>query len=278
VSVRADSVKTIGGFAGYSPAASMGPFGETDLYLADPGRVVLKHLPRTRRGYLATRDRLIEEARIAELLVHPAFLPFLESGEDRSGFTLAYRLEHGPSLWRVAHTLGRQELLLPHELAVHIVRLLARATSFVHREHDLVIRELSADNVILAKDGQVFVATHRLDLGHPERERSFEDAGHLAPECIARSEYSVASDVYALGAMLFTLLSGRQPPAGSAIPLEEMLGAPQALVEIVAGATHPLPDERYGDPRRLAIELDAFLGEPIGEGDLAQYLVQNRLL
>ena len=240
--------------------------GETELYLGErpsPVRTryaVLKHLPRARRGYLALRERMLEEGRYAHQLAHQNFLPFLDAEEDDSGFTLAYESPSGIELSRAVTELAHREEALPFGLIVHIGRELARATAYAHREHALVLRELRPDTVFVTKEGRILIATYRLDLGHAEHQASEAGMVHLAPECLSRSEYSVGSDVYALGTLLHTLLAGRAP-SGSTVPLEllEDQGVPEALISIVARATHPAKAERYRDALLLATKLESWL-------------------
>ena len=264
---RTDSVKSIGRFAGFVPISSLGSLGETGLYLGErpsplgTRHVLLKHLPRVRRGYLALRERMIEEGRVADRLTHSSFLPFIDADEDDSGFTLAYEWPIGIELSRAVFELSRRNDALPFELIAHTVRELARAVSYTHRERALVLRDLRAENVIVTKDGRILIATHRLELGHPEREPDFDDAPHLAPECVARSEYGIASDIYALGVLAFTLLVGHAPPSRSTLALEQLEreGVPERMIGIVARASHPAKAERYRDALRMAAELESWL-------------------
>jgi serine/threonine protein kinase len=263
--------------------------GETELYLGErpsPLRTryaLLKHLPRARRGYLALREHMIEEGRFADKLSHPSFLSFLDADEDDSGFTLAYESPSGIDLGRTVAELAKRDEALPFELVVHIARELARAAAHAHREHALVLRELKPENVFVTKAGLVSIATYGLDLGHSEHQPNLEEElAHLAPECLSRSEYSISSDVYALGVLLFTMLAGRPPPSGGPVPLEQLddEGVPEPLIAIVARAAHPARAERYRDALLLASKLESWLascGAALSQEIVAGFFAQHLL-
>lgn len=264
---RTDSFKPIGRFAGFIPVSSIGTLGATELYLGErpsplgTRHVLLKHLPRTRRGYLALREHMIEEGRIAERLSHPNFVAFLEADEDDSGFTLAYEAPRGPDLAHVVSDLAARSDALPFELIAHVLKEVARAVSYAHHEHALVLRELCAEHIVVTRDGRIQIATHRFELGNPDREADYRESPHLAPECAARGDYGIASDVYALGVLMFTLLMGHPPPAGTDVPLEELYHeqVPERLVEVVTRSVLPNKSERYRDAVRLAAALESWL-------------------
>jgi serine/threonine protein kinase len=264
---RTDSLKQIGRFAGFIPVSSIGTLGATELYLGErpsplgTRHVLLKHLPRVRRGYLALREHMIEEGRVADRLSHPNFVAFVDADEDESGFTLAYEAPRGPDLAHVVSDLAARSDALPFELIAHIVKDLARAVSYAHHEHALVLRGLCAENIVVTRDGRIEIATHRLELGNPDREPDYDESPHLAPECAARGDYGIASDVYALGILMFTLLMGRPPAAGIDVPLEELFDeqVPERLIEVVTRSVLRNKAERYRDAVRLAAALESWL-------------------
>jgi serine/threonine-protein kinase len=240
--------------------------GELELYLGErpsPVRtrhVILKHLSRASCGYLALRERMIEEGRYAQQLAHQNFLPYLDAQEDDSGFTLVYEAPRGVEISRAVTELAKRGDALPFGLIAHIGREVARATAYAHREHSMVLRELRPENVFITKEGRILIATYSLDLGYSEHQPNGRTAVHLAPECLTRHDYSMSSDVYALGIMLFTLLAGR-PPADVPLRLEELEdeGVPDTMIAIVGRATHPAKGERFRDVLLLAARLESWL-------------------
>jgi formylglycine-generating enzyme required for sulfatase activity len=165
------------------------------------------------------------------------------------------------------------------------------AVAHAHR-HGICHRDLKPSNLFVTDDGQVKV----LDFGIARGEETTRltrtgqwtpcTPTHYAPEFAAGKPASPSSDVYALGIVLYELLTGSLPfrPGGGSdgdallsliaqhvtSPLPDVRGArpdiPAALVEVLARATSKSPDERFGEAESFRVEVervaDAYVRSP----------------
>jgi eukaryotic-like serine/threonine-protein kinase len=132
--------------------------------------------------------------------------------------------------------------------AVRIVKDVARAIQYAH-EQGVVHCDLKPGNVLLDGDGHVFVT----DFGFayilkeaPERRAGAIGGtlGFVAPEVlVGGSRPTPAADVYAIGALLWVLLTGRVPGAGEALSDDGVVG--EAISAICRRCLAVEPDERF---------------------------------
>jgi eukaryotic-like serine/threonine-protein kinase len=191
------------------------------------------------------RRRFVQEAQTARRLTHPHIIAVLDAGEHQGLAWMA--MEYVPG-----HDLGRytaRHRLLPEPLALGLAGRVAQALDHAHAQ-GVVHRDVKPANVRVdlprdvVKLGDFGVA--RLDdatltrtglvLGTPE---------YMAPEQLAGGQVGPQADLYALGVLLFEMLTGRRPHRGAS--LGELMRAV---------ATDPAPDLRSLRP-----ELPAPLAE-----------------
>ena len=158
-------------------------------------------------------QRFLAEAEAAAKLDHPGIVPIFEVGEHEGqhyfsmgyvkGLSLARKVAAGP--------------LPPHE-AAELTKKVARAVGYAH-EQGVIHRDLKPANVLLDQDGQPRVT----DFGLAKRVEGDSDLtatgqvlgtpSYMPPEQAEGklSQIKETTDVYSLGAILYTLLTGRPP-------------------------------------------------------------------
>lgn len=234
-------------------------------------------------GQLATQaevQRFHTEAEAAANLKHPNIVAIHEIGEYEGRHYFSMDLIEGQNL---AQAIGGQPLL-PGRAAM-LVRTLAEAVHYAHQRGTLH-RDLKPQNVLLDTQG----CPHITDFGLAKQMASDSDLtktgavmgspSYMPPEqALGRAvDIGPASDVYALGAILYQLLTGKAPFVGATAvdtlrmvteqepisPCHINLGVPTDLATICLKCLEKAPERRYHSARALAEELERFLNhEPI---------------
>lgn len=244
--------------------------------------VAIKMLCRGGPGSIYDVERIRFEAEAVAHLAHPGIVPVYDIGEHEGcpWFSMQY-YEQG-SLARALGSFADE----PRRSA-ELVETIAEAVHHAH-QRGILHRDLKPSNILLDADGRPRVA----DFGLAKRigddhdlTRSGEVIGtpsYMAPERIGGSSWSgpatTATDIYGLGAILFSLLTGR-PPFEGATPVETLLAAgtqdvvrpstvnPRIepdLETICLRALEKNPLDRYATSADVARDLRAWLdGEPI---------------
>ncbi len=251
--------------------------------------VALKVLLAGRHAGPEDRSRFQAEAQAVARLQHPAIVQIYEVGESQDRPFLALEFVEGPSLaWQLR---GQPQ---PPPVAAELVETLARAVAFAHA-HGVVHRDLKPSNVLLqpiarqqsGPDESKTLADFRpkiTDFGlaklldQPDRTetgRILGTPGYMAPEQ-ARGQSKVvgpAADIYALGAILYELLTGR-PPFQGVTPVDTVIQVlhhepvpprrlqpklPRDLETICLKCLHKNPAARYPSAAALADDLRRFL-------------------
>lgn len=234
-------------------------------------------------GQFAGRDdvrRFLAEAEAAAGLDHPGIVPVYESGLIEGqhffsmgfvdGQSLAARLAEGP---------------LPPRRAAELLAQVVDAVAYAHGQ-GVIHRDLKPSNILIAQDGHPRVSDFGLAktaTGESGLTRSGDvigTPGYMPPEQAAGrlADIGPASDVYALGAVLYAMLTVRPPfqAANSLDTLSQVLereplaprqlnpAVPRDLETIVLTCLQKDPRRRYATADALAAELRRFLrGEPI---------------
>jgi serine/threonine-protein kinase len=268
---------------GYEVLARLGRGGMGVVYQARQEGlnrlVALKMIVAGAQAEPADRARLRAEAQAQARLQHPNIVPIYEVGEAEGCPYLALEFVPGGTLGR--KLAGTPQ---PAAAAARLVEALARAVHHAH-QHGLVHRDLKPANVLLAADGTPKITDFGLAkrLEGPQTTASGEIRGtpsYMAPEQAADNPVAVgpAADVYALGAILYELLTGRPPfLAESALatllqvrsldpvpPRRMQPHVPRDLEMICLKCLHKDPSRRYPTAEGLAEDLRRFReGEPI---------------
>ncbi len=223
------------------------------------------------------RERFYREARSAAALHHANICPVFDVGEMHGVPYLTMAFVEGRSL---AKALEAGQSFTPQQAAL-MVRKLALAMQEAHAR-GVIHRDLKPANVMLRPDGEPvimdFGLAHRGD--DPRAEgltRQGDVIGtieYMSPEQFEGDNAAVgpASDVYALGVVLYEVLTGRRPYEGSTAskmaaillkppvrPGELRPGLPEWLEEICLKAMAKLPADRHATMADLAADLTAYL-------------------
>jgi serine/threonine protein kinase/WD40 repeat protein/Tfp pilus assembly protein PilF len=225
--------------------------------------------------------RFHTEAEAVARLQHPHIVQIYDVGQQGACPYMALEYVDGGSL---ARRLSGTPW--PARAAAQLVETLARAIGYAHRQ-GIVHRDLTPGNVLLLADGTPKITDFGLAKvlvgGGPTLTESGAILGtpsYMAPEQAAGKvkEMGPACDVYALGAILYELLTGR-PPHKAETPLETLQQVqgqepvppsrlqpklPHDLVTICLKCLQKEPGKRYAAAEDLAEDLRRFLaGEPI---------------
>ncbi len=219
--------------------------------------------------------RFLREARAAAGLSEPGVVRVFDVGATPEGaIWFAMELVEGPSLAELVADRGA----LPPGEALDLLDKVAATLERVH-EAGLVHRDIKPSNILISRSGEPLLTDFGLvlDVDRSEPGSPGEPAGtpaYMAPEQ-ARSDRGgvdwYRADVYALGAVLYELLSGRQPPAFWHLadrPLPPVAGLPRDLLAVCRRAMSYEPGERYASIRALRRDLARFAeGRPVLAGD-----------
>ncbi|HET7446233.1 MAG TPA: serine/threonine-protein kinase [Solirubrobacterales bacterium] len=264
-------------FAGYRIERRLGRGGMGILYLAiEPGlerRVALKLIaPEAAADEVFTR-RFAEESRIAASIEHPNVVPIYAAGEEDGIPYIAMRYVAGSDLGRRIAREGR----IPLEQAVALIAQVGNGLDAIHAA-GLVHRDVKPANVLLSgEEGAEHayitdfgvarnVATQS---GLTQTGRFVGTLDYVAPEQISGGPLDARVDVYALGCLLYKLLTGQvpfpregeaarlyahlnDPPPAPSLYVPEV---PMALDDVVVRAMSKQPGDRYpsaGDLGRAA--------------------------
>lgn len=164
-------------------------------------------------GDFAARFR--REARAAARLTHPGMVRVYDQGSDGDITYLTMEYVDGPSLrQRMARVAT-----LPLGEALAITDRLLDALGTAHRQ-GLVHRDIKPENVLIDPDGLPKLADFGLARAATEVSATatgtvLGTVAYLAPELIRHGESDARTDLYAVGVLLFELVTGRQPFTGA---------------------------------------------------------------
>ncbi len=210
---RSPSPEPVGGRSKLIEPIGEGTFAVTyrgrDVVL---GRTVAVKILRPEHAADATVvARFEREARLAASVSDPNVVDVYDYGADAGTFFIAMRYVPGPTLKQELDRRGR--FAAPD--AVHVVRQILHGLAAIHAA-GIIHRDIKPENVLLGEDGIARVADFGVAHDQPtegltNHGTTVGTASYMAPEQARGGDLSPATDLYAVGVILYELLAGRLP-------------------------------------------------------------------
>jgi serine/threonine-protein kinase len=226
----------------------------------------------------ASRERFLREGPTSASFLHRHAVAVFDAGQDADDLYIVMELVDGPSLAEVLATRGALPVAEATRIAVQVLAALAAA-------HDagVVHRDVKPGNILLAPDGDAKLTDFGIAKRFDDIESSVTSTGttigtprYLAPEQATGSPLSPATDVYAVGAVLFEMLTGRTAIDGDtpiAVALAQQLhpapdvrelraDVPPTVAAVVARAMARRPSNRYDSAAQMISALSGISPPP----------------
>ncbi|MFD5863935.1 Stk1 family PASTA domain-containing Ser/Thr kinase [Agromyces sp. NPDC127015] len=242
--------------------------GMATVYLATDLRLERRVAIKIMHGHLADdntfKTRFVQEARSAARLAHPNVVNVFDQGQDAD---MAYLvMEYLPGI--TLRDLLKDYKKLTPEQTVDIMDAVLSGLAAAHKA-GIVHRDLKPENVLLADDGRIklgdFGLARAASANTATGQALLGTIAYLSPELVTRGVADARSDIYAVGIMMYEMLTGEQPYVGEApmqiayqhandevpAPSSRNPAVPASLDELVLWATRRDPEERPRDAREL---------------------------
>jgi beta-lactam-binding protein with PASTA domain/tRNA A-37 threonylcarbamoyl transferase component Bud32 len=246
--------------------------GMATVYLATDLRLERRVAVKVMHSHLADdsqfKQRFIQEARSAARLAHPNVVNVFDQGQDADSAYLVMEYLPGITLRDLLVEYGS----LTSQQTIDITEAVLSGLAAAHKA-GIVHRDLKPENVLLADDGRIKIG----DFGLARAASANTATGaallgtiaYLSPELVTRGVADTRSDIYAVGIMMFEMLTGEQPFKGEQpmqiayqhandtvpAPSGKNSKVPAELDELVMWATARDPEQRPRDARAMLDQL-----------------------
>ncbi|HLK92049.1 MAG TPA: protein kinase [Polyangia bacterium] len=254
------------------PAGGGAGLGRAELALRsdgkDPELCVLKRLPAPAGE--ADRERQLLHGSLLARLEHENIARTLRVEQIDGQLCVAQEFVEGVNLAKVMRQLGARPL--PRSIAVHIVREVARGLGYAHGfgRLGIVHRDVTPENIRLSFDGDVKLVD--FGIAHSAVDEEVTNLGvvvgrrsYVPPEASAGGQVDARADVFALGVVLWEVLTGHraeetpEPALPDVRELNPDVGP--LLAQIGERAMAPAPEDRFQSADELGAALAAFASE-----------------
>ncbi len=209
-------------------------------------------------------SRFIQEARQAARLSHPNIVNVFDQGQDGELTFIVMEYLPGITLRELLNDFG----VLTWEQTLDVVKAILQGLDLAHQA-GIVHRDLKPENILMADDGRIKIADFGLARAASHNTQTGQallgTVAYLSPELVTGSPADIRSDLYALGIMMFEMLTGKQPFTGDQavtiayqhanatvpVPSEINPGIPDELDDVIRWATQRSPDQRPAHARAL---------------------------
>ncbi|WP_106212081.1 Stk1 family PASTA domain-containing Ser/Thr kinase [Glaciihabitans tibetensis] len=246
--------------------------GMATVYLATDLRLERRVAIKIMHDHLAEdsafKERFIQEARSAARLAHPNVVNVFDQGQDSDMAYLVMEYLPGINLRDLLREHGR----LTTEQTLDVLEAVLSGLSAAHKA-GIVHRDLKPENVMLADDGRIkigdFGLARAVSANTATGAALLGTIAYLSPELVTRGIADARSDIYAVGIMMYEMLTGEQPYKGEQpmqiayqhandsvpTPSTKNSRVPAELDELVLWATARNPEERPKDARVMLDQL-----------------------
>ncbi|APR79902.1 Serine/threonine protein kinase PrkC, regulator of stationary phase [Minicystis rosea] len=245
----------------------------------------------------------LDEARLSAHLSHSNVVSVFDIGVGDGTYFIVMEYVEGADLKAVMDHAKKTGLNIPVEVAVYAATRICQGLAYAHELRDregkplqIIHRDITPANVLITRYGEVKIVDFGLAKASSQLAES--DAGvikgkfgYLAPETVLEKPVDQRVDVFAVGIILWEMLTGRRLFLGetdfqtvrqvrdAVVPSLPQINraVPPELDELVRRALARDPDTRYQTARDLCRDLTRFLyrfGRPVGDDDVAE-LVQR---
>lgn len=246
--------------------------GMATVYLAHDQRLERRVAMKVMHGHLSDdatfKNRFVQEARSAARLAHPNVVSVFDQGQDSDMAYLVMEYLPGITLRDLLKDRGR----LTAQQVVDIMHSVLSGLAAAHRA-GILHRDLKPENVLLADDGRIKIGDFGLARAATANTASGQallgTIAYLSPELVTRGTADTRSDIYAIGIMIYEMLTGEQPFTGEQpmqiayqhandsvpYPSATVPSVPTSLDELVLWATERDPDMRPRDAGVMLAQL-----------------------
>lgn len=237
--------------------------------------VAIKLMKLTEEGTGLSRQDLIarfqNETRAAGLLTHPNIVTIYDAGEDGGNFYITMEYIQGQSL----QSLLDRKQVFPVPRIMKVMEQACNALGFAH-EHKVIHRDVKPANIMLMPDDTVkvtdFGTAKILQLSTTMTGQIVGTPSYMSPEQVKGRAVDGRSDIFALGVVLYELVTGEKPFPGQNVttviykivhedpisPIELDSSVHPGLNEVISKALEKDPDRRYQSCREFFEDLRSY--------------------
>jgi len=257
--------------ASFEYIQELGRGGSSVVYLArrrETGEeVALKCVQPSEEIDLEALERITREAEVVGALHHPHIVRLIEALPlQKGGVALVLEFISGASLKDALRVCGPA----PVPVAYRVLRDVALALDYAHRQHGLIHRDIKPENIYLDRAKGIALLSDfeiaraiGVDQDIARLEGTLGTPAYMSPEQIDGERVDERSDLFSLGLVAFHLLTGKPPWSGESLysilykqkneDLPSLTGArpdaPRALIAAVEGLLHKDPEQRWPNAR-----------------------------
>lgn len=264
------------------------------------------------RGYLALKRILphlaedeefikmfVDEAKLTVQLNHPNIVRIYELGQFQNSYYILMEFISGKDVLALQKTMRRQRDIMPVDMSMFIAREMARGLHYAHHKRDpdgnplnIIHRDVSPQNVLIDYRGRVKVIDFGIAKAEVQSTRTAIGVlkgkmGYMSPEQVRGEVLDYRSDVFAIGTVLWEMLTNRRLFHGenefdTMQKVRDAVADPPStrnpfvtpeVDQIVMGAITRDPEDRYESAAAFADRIDEWLqSNPYSDEDLSVWM------